>query len=191
MDIAAVILDEIRATDTSVFISWSSTWDDAIRYDVRISGNFSTFTRSREYTITIQVFSDEREVEYTGLLPGQSYGICVFGIYSQSRSSFSCRNTQTSTPTSYSVSPISPPTTSIPSLPDPTTSLLTPTVSPHMEPQENSSLPSQTSSSFKLLGGILGSIIALLVLLLMAAGVGLAYPHCIRSRVKGKTYSSR
>ncbi len=56
---------------------------------------------------------------------------------------------------------------------------------PQMPPQmPQSSLPI-------LLKGIFGSIITLLLLLLIVAGVGLAYPCCIRSRVKDKKYFSR
>ena len=39
--------------------------------------------------------------------------------------------------------------------------------------------------------GVLGFVIAVLVLLLVVAGVGLAYPRCIRSRVKDKKYLSK
>ena len=47
------------------------------------------------------------------------------------------------------------------------------------------------SNSSQLVGGVLGFVIAVLVLLLVVAGVGLAYPRCIRSRVKDKKYLSR
>ena len=43
-----------------------------------------------------------------------------------------------------------------------------------------------TPANSTLVGGIIGSTIALLVLLLIVAGVGLAYFRCIRSRVKSK-----
>ena len=51
--------------------------------------------------------------------------------------------------------------------------------------------PSHGSNSSQLVGGVLGFVIAVLVLLLVVAGVGLAYPRCISSRVKDKKYLSR
>ena len=51
--------------------------------------------------------------------------------------------------------------------------------------------PSHGSNSSQLVGGVLGFVIAVLVLLLVVAGVGLAYPRCVRSRVKDKKYLSR
>ena len=53
--------------------------------------------------------------------------------------------------------------------------------------------PFQTSGSLnsQLVGGVLGFVIAVLVLLLVVAGVGLAYPRCVRSRMKDKKYLSR
>ena len=57
--------------------------------------------------------------------------------------------------------------------------------------QTSPSSGSLNSNSSQLVSGVLGFVIALLVLLLVVAGVGLAYPRCIRSRVKDKKYLSR
>ena len=62
---------------------------------------------------------------------------------------------------------------------------------PSPSPSPSPSSGSLKSNSTQLVGGVLGFVIALLVLLLVVAGVGLAYPRCIRSRVKDKKYLSR
>ena len=159
----------------SLFVSWTSTLD-AVSYDVRILR--TSFTRNQDYNnITIEVLSNETEVEYRGLLPEEDYEVCVIGIYSQGQSVFSCRNIQTSATRIPSVSPVSP--TLPPVSPTvPPVSLTLPPVSPTVPPPMSDPPPDQTSAN--LLTVVLGSIIALLVLLLMAAGVGLAYPRCIR-----------
>ncbi len=47
------------------------------------------------------------------------------------------------------------------------------------------------ASGARLTEGILSLVIIILVVLLIVAGIGLAYPRCIRSRVKDKKYLSK
>ena len=157
----AISIENISTTDTSVYLSWNSTLTP-IKCNVTIAGTIHTGTRSQVYSINIEVLSNETEAKHGGLFPEQKYRICIIGVYSQQQKVSSCRNIQTAPPLLHQTPQSSHPT-------------LHPYIPTGGEP---------TSCNIKLIEAILGSIIALLVILLAVAGVGLAYTHCIRSRMK-------
>ena len=104
---------------------------------------------------------------------------------SPSPSACSCPSTSTCpspSPSSNSCpSPSACPNPSPNSSPSPSTC---PSPSPSPSPCSSLNTGNSNSTQLVLVGGVLGFVIALLVLLLVVAGVGLAYLQCVRSRGK-------
>ena len=149
------------------------------------------------YIARISVQGNVTKVEYNQLIPQQRYRCCVFGIYSVSLRSFiGCNNfqsnpspTQPNTPSKSTSNPSPSPSPSASPIPSPRPSPCPspspgPSLSPSPNPSPSPSPGSLNNNSTPIVGGVLGFVIALLVLLLVVAGVGLAYLQCVRSRGK-------
>ena len=147
-------------------------------------------------TAVISVTGTDRYVEYDQLIPQQQYRCCVFAIIaipstqptpftstpftSTSTSAIGCDDFQTKpSHTTTTSKPASNPSTSTnPTQPYTTTSKST------AHPNPNTRSDSLNSNSTPIVGGVLGFVIAVFVLLLVVAGVRLAYLQCVRSRGK-------
>ena len=129
-----------------------------VRYDIRIT--YTDSINMRRIAITISVLGNITEVEYNQLIPQQQYRCCVFAIYPSfffaTSYAIGCNDFRTN--------------------PSPT--------QPYTNPSSSPCPNSLNSNSTPIVGGVLGFVIALLVLLLVVAGVGLAYLQCVRSRGK-------
>ena len=147
------------STDTSVLVSWQALDPPPDSYRITINSTSITSTSNQTHTITTQVLGTAIEVEYSQLIPQQQYTCCVIAVYG-TQASNTCRSIQTS-------------------IPDPCPSP-SPSLSPNLSPNTGNS----NSTQRVLVGGALGSVIAVFVLLLVVAGVGLAYLQCVRSRGK-------
>ena len=112
------------------------------------------------HTAFISVEGNVTKVEYNQLIPQQQYTCCVFGIYTSYYTSIGCNNFQANPSSNTTASK----------------STSNPNPSPSPDSLNNNSTP--------IVGGVLGVVIAVLVLLLVVAGVGLAYLQCVRSRGK-------
>ena len=155
------IATQVNNSDKTVLVSW--LWvPEADEYNIRVTGRNA---RNQVYSIIAEVSNTKAEFEYENLPPEQNYTICVSGFYRRTEQTFSsCRDI-----------------------------LTTPSPTPLTTANETafavtSSIAATCSAP---LAGTLGSIIALLMLLLVVAGVGLAYPRCIRPRVKDVRYLSK
>ena len=147
------------STDTSVLVSWQALDPPPDSYRITINSTSITSTSNQTHTITTQVLGTATEVEYSQLIPQQQYTCCVIAVYG-TQTSNTCRSIQTS-------------------IPDPCPSP-SPSLSPNLSPNTGNS----NSTQRVLVGGALGSVIAVFVLLLVVAGVGMAYLQCVRSRGK-------
>ena len=165
-----------RSTDTSVLVSWQLEVMFPPPDSYRITINYMSITSTsnlQAFTITIQVLGTATKVEYSQLIPQQQYSFCVIAVYG-TQTFDSCESFQTSPSSTPSPTPSPSPNPS----PNPSPS---PTPSPCPSP---SPCPGSLSKSTLIVGGVLGFVIVVLVLLLVVAGVGLAYLQCVRSRGK-------
>ena len=155
----------VTSTDTSMMGKWRelSFFPQPITYNIQITYTDNIGIR---HTAFISVEGNVTKVEYNQLIPQQQYTCCVFGIYSDSRSIIGCNNFQSN------------PSPTQPYTPSKSTSNPSPSPSPSPSPG------SLNSNSTPIVGGVLGFVIAVLVLLLVVAGVRMAYLQCVRSRGK-------
>ena len=157
----------VTSTDTSMMGKWQelSFFPQPITYNIEITYTDNIGIR---HTAFISVEGNVTKVEYNQLIPQQQYRCCVFGIYSSPLPSFiGCNNFQSN------------PSPTQPYTPSKSTS------NPNPSPSPSSPNPGSLNSySTPIVGGVLGFVIAVLVLLLVVAGVGLAYLQCVRSRGK-------
>ena len=159
------------STDTSVLVSWQALDPPPDSYRITIT---YTSTSNLAFTITIQlqVLGIATEVEYSQLIPQQQYTCCVIAVYGSEEIS-TCTSFQTLANPTLSTNPTNP-------TPNPSTN-------PTPNPSANTSTPNSdllNGYSTLIVGGVLGFVIVVLVLLLVVAGVGLAYLQCVRSRGK-------
>ena len=159
------------STDTSVLVSWQALDPPPDSYRITINYTSITSTSNQTHTITTQVLGTATEVEYSQLIPQQQYTCCVIAVYG-TQTSNTCRSIQTSIPDPCS-NPRACPSPNV--CPSPS-----PSPSPSLSPNTGNS----NSTQRVLVGGALGSVIAVFVSLLVVAGVGLAYLQCVRSRGK-------
>ena len=152
----------IRSTDTSVLVNWQfeAMFPPPDSYRITITYTNITSTSTLTHVITIQVLGTATEVEYSQLIPQQQYTCCVIAVNGTQTFEY-CDSFQTSPSTSPSPSP-----------------------SPSPNPSPSPSPDSLNSYSTPIVGGVLGFVIAVLMLLLVVTGVGLAYLQCVRSRGK-------
>ena len=154
----------IRSTDTSVLVSWQleSMFPPPDSYRITITYTNITSTSNLAFTITIQLRVLGTATEVEySQLIPQQQYTCCVIAVYGTLTFESCDSFQTS-----------------------------PSPSPSPSPNPSPS-PDSLNNNSALIVRVLGFVIAVLVLLLVVAGVGLAYPRCIRSRVKDKKYLSR
>ena len=170
-----------------MLVSWQALDPPPDSYRITINSTSITSTSNQTHTISIQVLGTATEVEYSQLIPQQQYTCCVIAVYG-SLTSHTCRSFQTRARPSIP-DPCPSPRACPSHCPSPST-CPSPNTSPNPSPSPSSTpCPSlntgnSNSTQLVLVGGVLGFVIAVLVLLLVVAGVGLAYLQCVRSRGK-------
>ena len=168
----APLPDNTTTTDSSAAISWSPPPNSSLpdSYSIVLSNSLN----QNHTAAVIQAPGTGTRVEFEGLLSQQSYHYCVIAVYDVIAISSFCRSLQTAQSSS---SPT--PHTPYPNTPHPNT--------PHPTPLDCSTLPTTDCSCSEttkiVVMGVLASAIAVLLLLLVLAVVGLAY---YRSKVKEK-----
>ena len=158
----------MNTTANSVVVSWGLPPNSSLP-DVYI---ILTHSLNQTHSVVVQASSTRTRVEFENLVPQQSYRYCVIAVYGPSLLSF-CRTFQTQN----------------------SSSIATTLAPPHPNHNPSTTLgcnPEPISGGCNsIVMGVLVSIIIVLLFLLLLAVLGLAYPRCIRSKVKDKKHLSK